>query len=371
MGLLDHCSSILDQLTINTNMISISDEDRQEPAPIRVKKLNLVYCGDASDPKRRFWMWLWRSCNHVEKLRAWMIDDVIDSLTDSMVTHMPHLNELDYGSERINHVRVTDIQLARLLSGSGTGWRRLRLRNTCEFGQAAMKALASHVHALEKLVVENRSDEFMDSLIQLIPNCLKLHTLVMTNGLLFAGERHACFKVKMLIDQDHLMKSLRSWRCEGSLKTLKMRIGGIPRPDLATNEKARKTTVDEEYSGQGREIQGQVYDRISRFVNLEVLWLQDTTEYNLFVPNVDFFQSDCLDMSLESGLWKLSGLKKLKELNVSCMWTRIGIREVQWMTDHWPQLRFIYGLQAEHERGALDWLRQHRPLIRVLDGTSF
>jgi hypothetical protein len=55
---------------------------------------------------------------------------------------------------------------------------------------------------------------------------------------------------------------------------------------------------------------------------LETLWLGD--ECN----EVDI---EYLEMSLESGQHKLSGLKRLKELCVKGLCTKIGVREVQWM----------------------------------------
>ncbi|KAF9944865.1 hypothetical protein BGZ72_001885, partial [Mortierella alpina] len=58
----------------------------------------------------------------------------------------------------------------------------------------------------------------------------------------------------------------------------------------------------------------------------------------------DNYQYECLEMTLESGLMNLHGLKKLQVLDVQGMAQRIGVDEVQWMTEHWPKLRAIYGL---------------------------
>jgi hypothetical protein len=73
-------------------------------------------------------------------------------------------------------------------------------------------------------------------------------------------------------------------------------------------------------------------------------------------------------MSLESGLHKLSGLNKLRELNIAAMEVRVGVKEVQWMVEHWPRLQIIYGLAENNHDGekAAQWLRKHCPRIQLL-----
>ncbi|KAG0246312.1 hypothetical protein B0O80DRAFT_86357 [Mortierella sp. GBAus27b] len=370
--LLDHCSTNLEQLTISA-YISHDDNDdiygldQEEPkSPMNIKRLNLLYCGDGSC-SRAFWTWLWRLCSQVESMRVWMIGDIVHSLTDGMLTYMPNLNEIDFGLASAHSLGISNEDLAALISGSRKGWKILTLRNTEDFGGAAMKALTQHVHTLEKLIVEDRNDDFMRNLIRMIPRCHSLHTLIMVDERKYGKERCTCFDVNMLIDQDPFTKTLRPWECERSLKTLMLQIGGIPRPDLTEDEVLERDVVKEKYPGQGRDIQGRVYDRLGRLVNLETLWLKDTSnrENGIFGPFLGCPQTDCLEMSLESGLWKMSGLKALRELNVASMRTRIGVKEVQWMTEHWPKLRLIYGIQFDHEAEALEWLQQHHPRIEV------
>jgi len=104
-------------------------------------------------------------------------------------------------------------------------------------------------------------------------------------------------------NRDQEAGTLRTWACEASLKDLKIKITGIPRSYVKEDEAEKET-----YPGQGREMQGQVYDRLARLTSLEVLWLKGDTRGRT--------ASGCLDMSLESGLCTLSELKMLKELDV-------------------------------------------------------
>lgn len=70
-------------------------------------------------------------------------------------------------------------------------------------------------------------------------------------------------------------------------------------------------------------------------------------------------------MSLESGLDRLSGLVNLVELDVSGMRARIGVNEVEWMTQHWPRLRIISGLCGVESREAIAWLKERHPMIKI------
>ncbi|KFH69359.1 hypothetical protein MVEG_04172 [Podila verticillata NRRL 6337] len=49
-------------------------------------------------------------------------------------------------------------------------------------------------------------------------------------------------------------------------------------------------------------------------------------------------------MTLESGLGQLSDLKNLETLNVCGTDHRIGVRELEWMRAHWPNIEEIQGL---------------------------
>jgi hypothetical protein len=116
----------------------------------------------------------------------------------------------------------------------------------------------------------------------------------------------------------------------------------------------KKAGFIEDYPGHGREIQQRVYDRLARFTNLETLWLGGYRDYP---------ETYCLEMSLESGLDRISGLKRLKLLGVYFMRTRIGEAEVKWMVEQWPKLSVIYGLSRLKNWEAVKWLQQHHPEI--------
>ncbi|KAF9079833.1 hypothetical protein BGX29_005903, partial [Mortierella sp. GBA35] len=62
-------------------------------------------------------------------------------------------------------------------------------------------------------------------------------------------------------------------------------------------------------------------------------------------------------MTLESGLDQLKSLRKLRVLDVLRMEQRIGLKEVRWMSQHWPRLRVIRGLCDDGDNlEAAEWL---------------
>lgn len=61
---------------------------------------------------------------------------------------------------------------------------------------------------------------------------------------------------------------------------------------------------------------------------------------------------DTLELSLEAGLRKLGRLKELEVFGFEGLNYRIGERELEWMSEEWPKLRCLRGLQVDVLRGA-------------------
>lgn len=185
--------------------------------------------------------------------------------------------------------------------------------------------------------------------VQILALCPKLREFIITPGI----------SARTFIDQDLHTGALKPWACESSLKHLRVMIAGIPKPDLREEGvrlglfRLPEYVVKESYPGQGRDIQEQVYDRLARLTNLETLGIAGT-------PSGKSIRTG-LEMSLASGLHKLSGLTTLKRLNVSNrIMAKIGVQEVQWMTKHWPELCEITHLFSKETK---EWLQQHHPEI--------
>ncbi|KAK3810928.1 MAG: hypothetical protein J3Q66DRAFT_350547 [Benniella sp.] len=356
---LNRCSATLEDLTIAVNRRrgfrhhEDSAEQQQEvTAPkeltsLKKLTLHLRECRGDLKPKA-FWSWLFKRCHRVERLAIHSIDKVYhEYFAVAMSTHMLNLNELVL-------VNVRPLQVPKLLSASRNGWKAVEFMSMHISG-AAQEALEKHFSTLEVLHVTCSGFQKIGTpyLVKVLSSCPNLRVLI-------DHEVNACtidiwrrFYAQVFADQDPKTGLLRMWACESSLKVLKIKIEGPPA--VVLNDRV-------EGSGTQRGLQDLVYDRLARLTNLEILWL-GKWPYDI-APH---YQMNCLEMSLESGLHKLASLRKLEELSVLGTRTKIGVEEVQWMTEHWPRLRVIHGLEGHgHGKNAVGWLREHRPGIEVL-----
>ncbi|KAK3810897.1 MAG: hypothetical protein J3Q66DRAFT_390844 [Benniella sp.] len=300
-----------------------------------------------------FWSWFYKRCSQVERIAvSKFCRGAAEGITENMLAHMPNLNEITVGGSHGSTIKPE--RIASLLSGSRNGWKVIDLKMPVNFFRRVGDSIQKHSPTLEVLRISCFGVPG-DKLVEVFSSSPHLHTF---HGVV----ERTYIKSNLFIDQDPDTGVLKTWSCENSLKVLKVSIGDIPRPEL-------EGTTKETHPGQGREIQGLVYDRLARLTNLETLSLGDTPDeeaYRRGRPARN--QSDCVEMSLESGLHKLSELTKLRELNVLGMKARIGIKEVQWMTEHWPRLRVLRGLDGSDDGGkqVVQWLQQHHPEIDLM-----
>ncbi|KAK3811005.1 MAG: hypothetical protein J3Q66DRAFT_350779 [Benniella sp.] len=347
-SLLRLCSGTLEGLAFDVNISSEGEhemdpiQDEPETMPL-LRRLNLTRC-DGTPGTDAFWSWLWKRCAQMERLKLSEMEGITQSLVDGMVAYMSNLRRID-----VDGYRMTDTAVAALLSGARHGWKEVCMRRfegtvTCTYA-----ALIKHCSTLESLEFYSCIGFTSAERVQLLASSPNLHTFIDLDDNMFSI---VSLDAQSFIDQDSDTGLLKAWESESTLRTFEIKVRGIPRPDLDMG-------IHEAPVGQGREIQNQVYSRLARLTHLETLWL---------AQKIGFWESyDCLEMSLESGLHQLSGLKALKELNVLCLKTRIGVPEVQWMIEQWPRLRVIRGLEVAGRTTEVGkWLRQHYPQIQLL-----
>ncbi|KAK3810943.1 MAG: hypothetical protein J3Q66DRAFT_350566 [Benniella sp.] len=212
---------------------------------------------------------------------------------------------------------------AAILSSSRHGWRSVTIEYW-SLDDAAKMSLENHFSTLQMLDVSQCGSFTGDDLVKILSS-------YPTTGL------------------------LKAWACEPSLRVLDIKITGIPRPDLKTGGEEDHFIVEEDYYGQGREIQELVYGRLARPTHLETILLTAVSVHDVL---------SCPEFTLESGLHKIAGLKLLERLDVCCMEVKLELEEVQWMAEHWPSLRLLHADVVDLE-GTRKWLKEHRPLISL------
>ncbi|KAK3811076.1 MAG: hypothetical protein J3Q66DRAFT_443327 [Benniella sp.] len=360
-GVLDQCSTTLENLDVSFfilgayEAVNVEDEVTEDESICwtSLKNLALQHDHDTLDAGPLL-AWMWKRCGQLKRLYVRRIDKSTPSFVQAMLDYMHNLEEITIGDDTYPdwawnpEDNMEDDVVAALLSGSRHGWKSVSVMSTAEFGPGTMSALEMHYSTLGKLSIDGSNGLQTCDVVQVLRSCPHLHTLYYND---FCKGSCSAVNGAAFIDLDPDTGLLKPWLCEGSLKVLDVKIDGIQRPDLEI------CSLVEAYPGQGREIQSQLYDRLGRLNHLETLKLGDRCGRT---------QYDCLEMSLESGLDKLSGLKSLKELNIEKMVTMIGTKEVQWMVENWPKLSAIYGLDGRGwDMEAVEWLRENCPKIVV------
>lgn len=134
----------------------------------------------------------------------------------------------------------------------------------------------------------------------------------------------------------------------------------VPRANRDVEERRR----DVQWSSSvehSRDAQRQVFQQLSRLTRLRVLRLGDTRGGR---RSHHAYQWYSLDMTLESGMDGLEGLKKLEILDVRIMNHDIGIQELEWKNKCWPRLRYVLGLIMPGGRCHSyieNWFESHSP----------
>ncbi|KAG0355340.1 hypothetical protein BG005_005745 [Podila minutissima] len=270
---------------------------------------------------------------------------------------------------------LTDSQMASVMSREPL-WRHIDLSNTeswgpDRFGSESASALLRHCQQLTFLNIAHCREGINSATFQTL---LCQATLLVEFRAACNGE-HAAGYDPVLLGAD---VGLLPWGC-AKLKIFLGEIGGIPRRDVTVNEMGFpiQQVLFEGTVSESHEIQRRVYHQLGAMTDLEELllghddrdwgfremyWEPDVNGENRY--NDDKFQLNCLEMSLESGMGALQGLKKLRVLDVRRMAHRIGVRELAWMQEHWPCLEAVRGLihrYYAYQPGVEEWLQEHKP----------
>ncbi|KAG0003769.1 hypothetical protein BGZ80_005745, partial [Entomortierella chlamydospora] len=357
--LLNRCSMKLEKLSLSGDIIDIGEdvedgtnvqECEAQESSFELKELNLV-CYKEIPKLSDFWSWLWSRCGRLERLNVSETGGIVDRLANGMLAHMPNLYKIHLGNTTTctwRHSRLLeDEEIATLLSSCRNGWKVVDIGHNYTFQGASISALEQHYPTLEALVV--REGDFMSKdLLFLLSSAPNLKTLVAIDDGFYDEPLYTSIDAAMFIDLEPGTNSLRPWACEHTLKELKIKITDIPRPDLGD----RRGVVEEEYAGQGKDIQSRVYERLARFTKLEKLWLGSSPVIGplSYKRESGREQRDCLEMSLESGLHILAGLKEMRELSAANTNSKIGLKEVQWMAENWPKLSIIRRLKGAERK---------------------
>ncbi|KAG0226988.1 hypothetical protein B0O80DRAFT_493243 [Mortierella sp. GBAus27b] len=292
-----------------------------------LKLLGFKGCGDKTKSKE-FWPWLWERCEQVEELELRKFCREYEAIVHGMESYMPNLSSIHF-----NVSTLKEEEIVRMLLCRRQGWKQVVVTSNVEFANVAGEALLKHCSTLEKVVSDSRYALSARQLIHILTWSPHLHTLHHSGQIDPRGPVMSGLSVNEFIDRDPATGLPKPWICEKTLRELNISI------------MSDWGELDAHSSNLRRDLQNEIYGRMGRLVKLEKLCLKD------------------MELSMASGLDRLSGLKNLKELNISRMIGSIGVEEFQWMTENWPRWDTISGPSPKQsiQSAAVDWLKKERP----------
>ncbi|KAK3841785.1 MAG: hypothetical protein J3R72DRAFT_148158 [Linnemannia gamsii] len=163
---------------------------------------------------------------------------------------------------------------------------------------------------------------------------------------------------------------LAQWTCKW-MTVISIHIGGIPKPDSEFDGLGKKVVAGTPlFTGSlsaSRAIQRTVYAQLRALMSLEQLTLGTRTDRRNYILDETgeqgqvyhdpIFQTNCLELSLASGLDSLEGLTNIQFLVVSFIFMahRIGEDKLRWMDRQYHSFKELVGL----DEGEIDavWLR--------------
>ncbi|KAF9543739.1 hypothetical protein EC957_000518 [Mortierella hygrophila] len=114
--------------------------------------------------------------------------------------------------------------------------------------------------------------------------------------------------------------------------------------------------------------QKRAYDRLAELKRLKSLQLGPRQPRGIGYYPEDLRREDTLELTLESGLDRLSELKRLEVFAFEGTSHGVGKAEVEWMAENWPRLRELRGLKGSREAKELkEYMNQLRPDVVLSD----
>ncbi|KAK3846478.1 MAG: hypothetical protein J3R72DRAFT_520261 [Linnemannia gamsii] len=145
-------------------------------------------------------------------------------------------------------------------------------------------------------------------------------------------------------------------------------------PRVAADQEDADDDDSKALRASSRDIQRRVLRRFGQQTHLRKLVVGDMAVSS--ATGIFGYQFQCLEMTLESGLDELEGLKELEHLDIHHMDHRVGVPELEWMADNLPNLKYLHGVRdsLRPKEGIQEWFLSHpRRFLRentlyVLDG---
>lgn len=115
--------------------------------------------------------------------------------------------------------------------------------------------------------------------------------------------------------------------------------------------------------------QKRAYDRLAGLKQLKSLQLGPRPPRGMGYYPDDLRREDSLELTLESGMDRLSELKRLEVFAFEGTSHGVGKAELEWMAENWPRLRGLRGLNgwSRESKELKEYMNQRRPDVVLSD----
>ncbi|KAG0333180.1 hypothetical protein BG004_000938, partial [Podila humilis] len=272
----------------------------------RPRHLTLFHLDDNSDPAITSWSWLWQTCSRLTSLETHGLEGhVLEDLSLGIQECMPCLETLRLNGPFYpgSSTKRIDTVIAGILSANTKGWRVVGIELWDDIGSEVVSALLeSSYSTLQNLVLGGLSKTC--DVVRLLRSLPQLRKLDIQRGS-YKLRSFKAIDANVFLDLDPNTGTLIPWPCMNTLESLVINFS-ISGPWLQQ--------VDQDSFAQALTVQLQLLERIGKFPNLRVLRL-------CFLPRDDYLKSYSynptkMNLTIDTGLTKLAGLRKLEEIDL-------------------------------------------------------
>ncbi|KAF9273068.1 hypothetical protein BGZ74_004923, partial [Mortierella antarctica] len=341
----------LETLSINIGRL-VTGEEFEEEIRAKPKVLEVAFGENQVVADLHAIDWLWSCCSDLNELRIHRIPINIFQRVSYAMRKMTKLESLVLGNmEESKSLRgFTDQQVASIVRAH-RGLQSIALGQIANVGVLTTEVLAEMGPLQDLMICQANARAKTTSILA---SC-QLHSFDTIRDRTSASIDFPTINAKNMVDHED-DGTLRAWNSEPSLQMLSIRIGSIgqavdPHAPNATAADQRSVTY-----------QIEICSRLARFTSLVVLRLGHISSANPRIARHNQ-QTDCLQLTLLTGLCQLEPLTNLIEFNVSEMRHAIGVAEVKWMMTNWTKLAILKGLRPGTD--AHQWVKTHHSWISL------
>ncbi|KAF9388633.1 hypothetical protein CPB97_000743 [Podila verticillata] len=373
----------------------------QHPSVLTLKKLSLV--GDMMGYEDSILFPLLRLCPNLEVFHLpWITESKLSTMVEILRSHCPQLKDLtlsshDFTDEQVAHLIDIGIKgTMEHISLSG-GINPLTGRRSLELSElGTQRAVLGHASTLVVLRLNCCGLAVTSKWIQqILVQCSRLQEFRIVTPVVRAYPDDEPTGYLSLTNMGRLRRVLTGldamdiiqgepWTCT-DLRVLQLVIRSVPRlkwpPPVMDGMDAKQREAIDEYlileeppvalsKAESRWVQRLICQRIGSLERLEELILGlDDGYVDILEPTiqVDPIQYRCLELSLETGLEALAGLKELRELAINGMDHAMGAPEIEWVVRQnvWPRLKRIEGMNNGKVRTPLKTTDRRSTALKV------